>query len=160
MKDNIIPFYTLFYVRALSVLIPLYIFLSFCCYRRVTCLKLQIREGILRIIFFNVGDDAQNLKESILFCYLGACQQDELCNFSAIHIFWKHAAWWDCSCKILTCATDVRFCLWVLGVFVSVESGAEGLTCAVKAAQVSPLWLHIALEAQGVTSNPPGFLYF
>lgn len=75
-------------------------------------------------------------------------------------MLWKYAAWWDCSCKNLTCATDVRFCLWVLGVFVSVESGPEGLTRATEAAQVSPLWLHTVLEAQAGTSNPPGFQHF
>lgn len=58
---------------------------------------------------------------------------------------------------VKTCAADVKFCLWVLGGFVSVESGPEGLTRATKAAQVSPLWLHTVLEAQGGTSNPPGF---
>lgn len=38
--------------------------------------------------------------------------------------------------------------------------GAEGLTHAVKAAQVSLLWLHIVQEAQGVTSDLPGFQHF
>lgn len=80
-----------------------------------------------------------------------------LCNFStAIPLFWKYAAWWDCLRKNL--------CNWgqvlPLAFFFWVKLGPEGLIYAMEAAQVGPLWLHIALGALEFMFNLPALLHY
>lgn len=61
-------------------------------------------------------------------------------QLSHFHLLWKCAAWWDCSCKNMICVTVLPVA------FFQEKSGPGGLTHAKKAAGVSALWLHIALE--------------